>query len=75
MLIFLFHVCAAALFLCMSLATGAGVFIHGHDYPPGQYANMLGLSVVSGLVWVWAAMRAKEAWYIARCNRIDGQPH
>jgi hypothetical protein len=69
MLGFIIHLCAAVFFFCMSLASGARVFFYGHDLLPGAYTNSVGLCVVSGLVWFWAAMRAKEAWYISRCNR------
>lgn len=66
---FIIHACAAVFFFCMSFDSGARVFFYGHDLLPGDYRNAVGLCVVSGLVCIWAAMRAKEAWYILRRNR------
>ena len=56
---FIFHLCAAVFFFCMSLASGARVFFYGHDLLPGDYKNAVGMCVVSGLVWIRAAMLAK----------------
>ncbi|WP_339355732.1 hypothetical protein, partial [Klebsiella pneumoniae] len=57
---------AAVLFLVMSLAAGAGLLLHSHEYTTGHFWNMTGLCIVSTLVWIWAVAQAKEAWYISR---------
>lgn len=50
----------------MSLAAGAGLLLHGHEYTTGYLWNMTGLCIVPSLVWSWAVVQAKEAWYILR---------
>ena len=62
----IYHAGAAVLFLVMSLAAGAGRRRHGHEYTTGHFWNMTGLCIVSSLVWIWAVVQAKEAWYILR---------
>ncbi|EDP0430458.1 hypothetical protein MPT09_003325 [Salmonella enterica] len=69
----IYHAGAAVLFLVMSLAAGAGLLLHGHEYTTGHFWNMAGLCIVSCLVWIWAVMQAKEAWYISRSSRNEGQ--
>ncbi|EBU2048085.1 hypothetical protein CTO56_18285 [Salmonella enterica] len=69
----IYHGCAAVLFLVMSLAAGTGLLLHGHEYSSGHFWNMTGLCIVSGFVWIWAVMQAKEAWYISRSRRNEGQ--
>lgn len=50
----IYHAGAAVLFLVMSLAAGAGLLLHGHEYTTGHFWNMTGLCIVSSLVWIWA---------------------
>ncbi|MGZ0116116.1 hypothetical protein ACWQ7L_19275 [Enterobacter cloacae] len=69
----IYHAGAAVLFLVMSLAAGAGLLLHGHEYTTGHFWNMTGLCIVSSLVWIWAVVQAKEAWYILRSRRYEGQ--
>ncbi|ECY4678309.1 hypothetical protein AU714_20470 [Salmonella enterica subsp. enterica serovar Livingstone] len=68
----IYHAGAAILFLVMSLAAGAGLLLHGHEYTTGHFWNMTGLCIVSSLVWIWAVVQAKEAWYILRSHRNEG---
>ncbi|KGT88743.1 hypothetical protein NG99_20955 [Erwinia typographi] len=62
----IFHGITAAVFLIMGLSAGAGLLFHGHEYTAGQFWNMVGLCVASGLAWLWAATQAKDAWYIMK---------
>lgn len=65
----IFHGGAAVIFLVMSLAAGAGLLLHGHEYTTWHFWNMTGLCIVSSLVWIWAVVQAKEAWYILRNDK------
>ncbi|OEI45046.1 hypothetical protein [Escherichia coli] len=57
----------------MKQEAGAGLLLHGHEYTTGHFWNMTGLCIVSSLVWIWAIVQAKEAWYILRSLRHEGQ--
>ncbi|WP_242490479.1 hypothetical protein [Serratia marcescens] len=43
----IYHAGAAVLFLVMSLAAGAGLLLHGHEYTTGHFWNMTGLCIQS----------------------------
>ncbi|EHT8677216.1 hypothetical protein KYS33_004321 [Salmonella enterica] len=61
---FIFHIMFGLIFIVMSVASLAGLVLHGHEYTPGHFGNMMALCIASALAWVWAFFKAKETWYI-----------
>lgn len=67
----IYHAGAAVLFLVMSLAAGAGLLLHSHEYTTGHFWNMTGLCIVSTLVWIWAVAQAKKPGTFHETSKKD----
>ncbi|HBV4265991.1 TPA: hypothetical protein MDW71_005284 [Klebsiella pneumoniae] len=62
----IYNIMAGLVFVVMSVASLAGLVLHGNEYTLGHFWNMAALGIASTLAWVWAFFQAKEAWYIIK---------